>query len=231
MKKSLIMKCVFIGICVIVIGLAIFMHFRVNAIIGPQDDYAKYLVELNNRYVKSMYDFLIDIEKTRTMEEGDEKQELLKITNQYILDQDNLAKELRTNSPNIDNADYYNIANQMNQTYLFMIQGEIGILEQMYFIEDERDKTTLKTNYAMQNVMGEIILQFPFLINEVRDTEYSPNYTYIPDDNSIEVTGIKSDKEYEKYLEDLNEEMNNVVNGNLTSPIKDVDIENGGVEE
>lgn len=234
MKKLPIMRIVeiaFVVICVLVIGLGIFTNFKIKQIFGPQDDYAKYLVDLNNRYVRSMYDFLVDIEKVRSMEEGSEKQDLLKVTNQYILDQDDLAKELRDNYPILDNADFYSVANQMNQTYLFMIQGEIGILEQMYLEEEDRDTSILKMNYAMQNVMGEIILQFPNLINDVRGTNNKPNYTYIPDDNSIEVTGIKSDAEYSQYLDELNEEYRKMTGENDESPIKNVEIEEAEVPE
>lgn len=208
------------------IGAGVYIH-RVSLIVTPQENYPKYLVDLNNKFVRNMYDFLQDIGKVDTMEASVGRDSLLENIGKYIVVQNELVDDMIENSPNESNQDYFNLVDQMRYTYLFMLHGEIDILEQMYEPNaDKRETTKLQTGYAMQNVMGEIILQFPTVINQIRDTDYKADYVYVPDENSIVLEGIKTDEEYKKYLE---ESMNQYDGeNNLENNVEDIEEETDG---
>lgn len=197
----IIFTSIFIVSLLFFILTGVYIHSAKN-IVTPQENYAKYLVDLNNQFVRQMYDFLQDIGSVDSMEESTERDKILKRAGEYITVQNSLVDDIIENSPNASNQDYFDLVDQMRYTYLFMLQGEIDILEQMYEADAEkREPTKLQTGYAMQNVMGEIILQFPDVINKVRDTDYKADYIYVPDENSIILEGVKTEEEYKKYLE------------------------------
>lgn len=197
-EKNIFFK---IYICIAIAFMILSSVFVINVLNleNPQDEYGKFLVEQNNNFAKLMYDFLITSEEV-----GDEFSEesiplLEKMSNQ-IIEQNNIVKNLERNPPDETNADYYNLIEQIRQTYLFLLQGEINILEQLYLSKEEQSEGVFKTGIALQNVMGEIILQFPKLINDVRGTDFKSNYVYIPDDDSLIIEDILTDKEYNEYL-------------------------------
>ena len=148
-----------------------------------------------------MHNFLIDSEKVDSFTD-DEKYSILKRMSEEILNQNDIVEFIVDNAPNNDNADFATVTETMRQTYLFLLQGEINILEQLYLEESERNSTNMTMGVALQNVMGEIVLQFPDLINNVRGTSYKADYIYVPDEDSFLVDGVLSDEEFNDYLEE-----------------------------
>lgn len=166
---------IFYFICVFVAILSILIYWIPSTVNNPQDNYAEFLIDLNNQFVLGMYNFA-NLQEDLDGENGNEK--ISEEMSNIVIEQNELVKKLKETAPNEENEDYMEIAENMREMYLFYLQGEIYILEQTYSIPAERDSSLLGMGNALTNTMGDAILKLPDKINSIRNTEISPNYRY-----------------------------------------------------
>lgn len=220
MKKILTLRTAIYCILIIILIFSFFIYKQISQYKGPQEDYASFLINTNNQFVKYMYDFtslLEEIDDTNTRDE-----DLAKMS-ELVVKQNDLAKMIKELTPSEENSDYVEISDSIFQLYLFEIQGEIYLLEEAYVVnEDERNTTYIGMGNALSNTMGDVILQLPDYINSIRNTDYEANYVYVPadvDDPNSDLTGqINAD------IESIDEASNNIAvfEENLDDQISDM---------
>lgn len=164
----------------ILIILSIFMISISKDILNPQDDYATFLMKTNDAFVLGMYDFSNLMERLDT---GEDNKSLCDEMSKIVVNQNNLVKEIEKNAPNNENADFYDLTENVRELYLFYLQGEIYLLEQGYYPKEERNESLLGMGNALTNTMGDTILKLPDKINGIRSTNIIPNYSYVPKDD------------------------------------------------
>lgn len=220
MKKFLTLRTAIYCILIIILIFSFFIYKQISQYKDPQEDYASFLINTNNQFVKYMYDFTSLLEE---IDDTDTRDEDLAKMSELVVKQNDLAKMIKELTPSEENSDYIEISDSIFQLYLFEIQGEIYLLEEAYVVnEDERNTTYIGMGNALSNTMGDVILQLPDYINSIRNTDYEANYVYVPadvDDPNSDLTGqINTD------IESIDEASNNIAvfEENLDDQISDM---------
>lgn len=147
---------------------------------NPQYNYAKFLINNNDKMIELMFYFEENSPKEKEYTEEDKE-----ALSNNIIEQNDLVKYLQENPPNEKNQDYLEIYNDLLKSYAFFIQGEIMEMEKIYGETDRMEKMILGQN--LQNMMGNVIIELNDKINAIRGTNIKYKYGY---DENIPVEKI-----------------------------------------
>lgn len=147
---------------------------------NPQYNYAKFLINNNDKMIELMFYFEENSPKEKEYTEEDKE-----ALSNKIIEQNDLVKYLQENPPDEKNQDYLEIYNDLLKSYAFFIQGEIMEMEKIYGETDRMEKMILGQN--LQNMMGNVIIELNDKINAIRGTNIKYKYGY---DENIPVEKI-----------------------------------------
>ncbi len=147
---------------------------------NPQYNYAKFLINNNDKMIELMFYFEENSPKEKEYTEEDKE-----ALSNKIIEQNDLVKYLQENPPDKKNQDYLEIYNDLLKSYAFFIQGEIMEMEKIYGETDRMEKMILGQN--LQNMMGNVIIELNDKINAIRGTNIKYKYGY---DENIPVEKI-----------------------------------------
>ena len=147
---------------------------------NPQYNYAKFLINNNDKMIELMFYFEENSPKEKEYTEEDKE-----ALSNNIIEQNDLVKYLQENPPDEKNQDYLEIYNDLLKSYAFFIQGEIMEMEKIYGETDRMEKMILGQN--LQNMMGNVIIELNDKINAIRGTNIKYKYGY---DENIPVEKI-----------------------------------------
>lgn len=165
-----------------IIGLLLYLFLVKGMTIkeNPQYNYAKFLINNNDKMIELMFYFEENSPKEKEYTEEDKE-----ALSNKIIEQNDLVKYLQENPPDEKNQDYLEIYNDLLKSYAFFIQGEIMEMEKIYGETDRMEKMILGQN--LQNMMGNVIIELNDKINAIRGTNIKYKYGY---DENIPVEKI-----------------------------------------
>jgi len=167
----LLVMSIYIGYCVNSRGLQIKFPQKI------QTNYAKYLVEENDKFVDNMIEFETLL-KTYKREFSNTE---LDVINKNVEAKNNIMIDLQKNPPDYTNKDYSEVYKDILKVYAFYIQGEVMRVEYIsaykndYTMEEIKAGTDAKEEkYTMGiqlcNMMGSMVLEDPNIINKIKTT-------------------------------------------------------------
>lgn len=191
-KTRMIIGCTILLIFSCIYGYLYF--FRGMRIMNnPQKNYAKFLIENNDKLIDLFFEFDQKTNKEKIEYTEEEKNSLKDL----ILKQDNIVKLLQRYPPNENNKDYEELYNDMLESYFLFIQGELMEMEKIYG-EDDVGEERLILGRALENMMGNIIIEFGEKVNAVRNTDIPYKWTYNPEINPSSGNRIQKNIENNK---------------------------------
>lgn len=143
-----------------------------------QDEYARFLVETNDNFIDKMLMFEdIVREKEDYTEYSDEDKEILK---NIILSENSILSRLNNTKPNKEkNADYEDLFDNMTYAYALYIQGQLMKMEYILQTKDGLDIERYTLGESITNLIGNFIIEYAAIANEVRNTSYESNYSVL----------------------------------------------------
>lgn len=141
-----------------------------------QNEYARFLVEINDDFIKKMIMFDDVIVDKNSYEEYSEEE--IEYLSNIILAENSILSRLNNTPPDDNlNFDYKDVYSNMTYAYALYIQGQLMQMEYIMQTTDGLNTERYVIGESVTNLMGNFIIEYAALSNKVRGTSYASRYS------------------------------------------------------
>ena len=143
-----------------------------------QDEYAHFLVDVNDDFVKKMLMFEDIVRNKETYEDYDEDD--IEYLSNVILAENNILSRLKNTPPDSKlNFDYQELYDNITYAYALYIQGQLMKMEYIMQTKDGLEFERYTIGESVTNLMGNFIIEYSALSNKVRGTSFASEYSVL----------------------------------------------------
>lgn len=142
-----------------------------------QTEYARFLIDINEEFIDKMLMYEDVVRNKQTFEDYSEfeKEKLSDI----IIAENSILSRLKNTAPNDKNLDYNELYDNITKSYALYIQGQLMQMEYILQTDEGLDGERFTLGESITNLMGNFIIEYGVLSNEIRDTDYELKYSVL----------------------------------------------------